>query len=175
MTALGLMALMAGFPAATMGVEPPLPKAIVQENEDIYISADEVITELESGKTLFEGNVRVSQGQSVITADRMIVYYRKAEGDPDKLAVGESIQKIIARGNVEINYENLIAFTDKAVYMADAKVLTLSGTNTKVISGKSSITGSKFILSLTDGGLSIRGRNGQRVRALVFPGKGDLF
>ncbi len=168
---------MAGFPTAITGAETPSQAVIFKEDQEIHIKADEVIADLESGETQFLGNVRVSQGQSVITADRMNVYYRKSEGnsDPNKLAIKESIHKIIARGNVEINYENIIALSEEAVYMADSKILTLSGADSKVISGTNRITGSKFVLSLGNGGLSVEGGDGQRVRALVFSGAGDLF
>lgn len=177
MAAFGLLALIAGAPTALMGVETPSSAVFLKTNQKIHIKADEVIADLESGETQFLGNVRVSQGQSVITADRMNVYYRKSEGNPDpnKLAIKESIHKIIARGNVEINYENIIALSEEAVYMADSKILTLSGADSEVISGTNRITGSKFVLSLANGGLSVEGGDGQRVRALVFPGEGDLF
>lgn len=177
MAAFGLLAIIAGAPTTLMGVEAPSTAAVFKAHQKIHIKADEVIADLESGETQFLGNVRISQGQSVIIADRMHVYYRKSEGNPDpnNLAIKESIHKIIARGNVEINYENIVALSEEAVYMADSKILTLSGAGSEVISGTNRITGSKFVLSLANGGLSVEGGDGQRVRALVFPGKGDLF
>jgi lipopolysaccharide export system protein LptA len=177
MAAFGLLAILVGAPTALMGTEAPSSAAFFKTNQNIHIKADEVIADLESGETQFLGNVRVSQGQSVITADRMLVYYRKSEGnsDPNNLAIKESIHKIIARGNVEINYENIIALSEEAVYMADSKILTLSGAGSEVISGTNRITGSKFVLSLANSGLSVEGGDGQRVQALIFPGKGDLF
>jgi lipopolysaccharide export system protein LptA len=169
------MVIMAGFPTAITAAETPSQAAIFKEDQEIHIKADEVIADLESGETQFVGNVRVSQGETMVTAERMNVYYRKPEGDPDKLDIKGSISKIVASGNVKINYEKIIALTEEAVYMADSKKLTLSGTNSKVISGANSITGPKFILSLAIGGLSVEGSDGQRVRALLFPGDGDLF
>ena len=177
-TVAGLV-FMAALPMASMDAESTSQAAILEENQDIHIRADEVIADLETGETQFVGNVRVSQGQSVITADHMNVYYRKPEGDSNKPtsteAIKASIYKVIARGNVKINYENIIAFSDEGVYTADSKLLTLTGADSKVISGTNSITGTKFVLSLASGGLTVEGSDGQRVRALVFPGKGDLF
>jgi lipopolysaccharide export system protein LptA len=175
----GWLTFMAAAPMASMDAESMSQAAILEENQDIHIKADEVIANLETGETQFVGNVRVTQGQSVITADHMTVYYRKSEDNPNnpasREAIKESIQKIIARGNVKINYENMIALSEEAVYMADSQLLTLTGKQAKVTSGPHSLTGSKFILSLASNALTVEGSQGQRVRATVFPGKGDLF
>ena len=171
--------LMAAAPMASMDAEAASQAAILNENQDIHITADEVIAHLETGETQFVGNVRVAQGESVITADHMTVYYRKSEDNSknpaSREAIKESIHKIIARGNVKINYENIVALSDEAVYMADSQLLTLTGTQAKVTSGPNKLTGSKFILSLASNGLSVEGSEGQRVRATVWPGEGNLF
>jgi lipopolysaccharide transport protein LptA len=175
MVIFGLMGFFAGLPATIPGAEPPPQTVFLKANQEIYIKADEVIANLDSGETRFLGNVKISQGQTVVTAERMNVYYRKPESDLKKLNLKASIYKIVARGNVRINYENIVALTDEAVYMADSKSLTLSGTGSKVISGANSITGPKFVMSLENGSLIIEGSNQQQVRALIFPGDADLF
>ncbi len=175
MVTFGLTGFFAGFPTAIPGAEPPPQTGLLKANQEIHIKADEVIANLDSGETRFVGNVKVSQGQTVVTAERMNVYYHKTEGDIKNLDLKGSIYKIVASGDVRINYENIVALTDEAVYMADSKSLTLSGSGSKVVSGSNSITGPRFIMSLESGSLVIEGSGQQQVRALIYPGEADLF
>jgi lipopolysaccharide export system protein LptA len=175
MLAIGLMGFLAGFPGAMPGAGASPRMFHLEAHQEIHIQADEVIADLDSGETRFEGHVKISQGQTTVTTDRMKVYYRKTGGDLKNLDLKASIYKIAASGNVKINYENMVALTDEAVYMADSDSLTLSGTDSKVISGANSITGPKFIMFLESGSLIIEGGGGQRVQALIFPGGAGLF
>ncbi len=170
----GLIGFCAGYPVAAPGADPPLPAVFFKADQKIHIKADEVVANLDSGETRFLGNVKISQGQTVVTADRMDVYFTKPEGDIANLDLNASLKKIVARGDVRINYENVVALTDKAVYMADSNSLILSGRGSKVTSGANSITGPRFVLSLESGSLTIEGSNQQRVQALIFPDGADL-
>ena len=175
MVTFGLAGFFTDFPAPAPGAEPASQTVFFKANQKIHINADEVVVNLDSGETRFVGNVKISQGQTAVTAERMNVYYRKTEGDSKNLDYKASIYKIVAGGNVRINYDNLVALTDKAVYMVDSQVLTLTGTDSKVISGANSITGPKFVVSMEKGSLVIEGNGQQQVRALIFPGEADLF
>ena len=171
----GLIGFCAGYPVAAPGADPPSAAVFFKADQKIHIKADEVVANLDSGETRFLGNVKISQGQTVVTADRMDVYFTKPEGDIANLDLNASLKKIVARGDVRINYENVVALTDKAVYMADSNSLILSGRGSKVISGANSITGPRFIMSLESGSLTIEGSNQQRVQALIFPDGVDLY
>ncbi len=170
----GLIGFCAGFPGAAPGADPPSAAVFFKDDEKIHIKADEVVANLDSGETRFFGNVKVSQGQTRVTADRMDVYFTKPEGDIKNLDLNASLKKIVARGRVRIHYENIIALTDKAIYMADSNSLTLSGRGSKVSSGANSITGPRFIMSLESGSLTIEGSDQQQVQALIFPDGVDL-
>ncbi len=175
MITFGLAGFFTAFQVPAPGAEPTSQTAFFKPNQKIHIHADEVIVNLDSGETRFVGNVRISQGQTAVTAERMNVYYRKTEDDIKNLDFKASIYKIVASGNVRINYDNIVALTDKAVYMADSNVLTLSGTASEIISGANRITGPKFVVSLEKGSLVIEGNSQQQIRALIFPDEADLF
>ena len=89
--------------------------------------------------------------------------------------VKNSIKKIIATGDVKIRTEDLIAFTEEAVYETKTGTLTMTGTNSRVLSGKNSITGSTFIVSRENGDLIVEGSRQDRVQAVLFPGEKSLF
>ena len=171
----GLIGFWAGYPGAAPGADPPSAAKFFKTDEKIHIKADEVVANLDSGETRFLGNVKISQGRTMVTAERMDVYFTKPEGDVRNLDLNASLKKIVARGHVRINYENVVALTEKAIYMADSNSLTLSGKDSKVISGANSITGPRFVMSLESGSLTIEGSDQQRVQALIFPEGADLY
>ena len=144
-------------------------------NKEIHIKADKVIADLDAGETEFIGNVRGSQDKTVVTAERMIVYYRDLKYDKKNPVIKESIKKIIAKNNVRISFDNIIALTEEAVYIIDSKILTLSGINSKVLSKLNSITGSKFTFFRTTGELIVEGSKQHQVQVLFFSGTKGFF
>lgn len=141
------------------------------EKDKIHITANTLISESESRFAEFSGNVRALQGGTVITADRLKIYYRQAEkssGNPT--AAGTAIEKIVATGNVKITFEDKVAVTQQAVYLPETRVLMLSGANSKVTSGKDSVSGEKITFNRTDGRIKVESGPDQRVEAVFHSG-----
>ena len=139
---------------------------IDKANKEILIKADKLIADLDAGETEFLGNVRVTQDKTVITAERIKVYYRDLRYGKNNKINKESITKIIAKNNVTISFDNMMALTEEAVYLTGSEILTLTGINSKVISGPNSITGSKFTFFRTTGELIVEGSTQHQVQAL---------
>ena len=78
------------------------------------------------------------------------------------------MKKIIATGNVKISSEKYHAEADKAEYDTAAKTVVLSGENSKVISGKNSITGSKITLNQESGQVKVESSGAKRIKAEFF-------
>ena len=87
------------------------------------------------------------------------------------LAGDESINKIVADGNVQIKFDNRVAVTQQAVYITETRVLVLSGADSKVISGNNSISGKKITVYRTDGRIQVEGDKEERVEAVLYPGE----
>ncbi|MBF0224847.1 MAG: hypothetical protein HQK76_05265 [Desulfobacterales bacterium] len=119
-------------------------------NKNIYISADKLVTDLNSKVAEFTGNVKASQENTTIVADKMTIYY---SNDPTKKQNSneDSIKRIEIIGKVKISFDNTVATSDKAVYIAETKVFELTGPNSKVTNGNNYITGEKISLYRTDG------------------------
>jgi lipopolysaccharide export system protein LptA len=164
----------AGLPAST-GMARPREPVQVEESQKIHIKADKVIADLDGGEAIFVGNVRITRGLTKVTSDRMYVYYKDIDNKNKNGEVKNSIRKIIATGNVKIHTEDMIAFTDEAVYITKTETLTMSGSNSRVISGDNSITGSTFIVSRANGNIIVEGSNHDQVQAVLFPGEKNLF
>jgi len=114
-------------------------------NDDpIQITADQLISNNEKKYAEFIGNVRATQADFVITSDKLRIYYQgdllnkesKSNQNDDML------KKIVATGNVKITSSQYDAESDRIEYDTASMTITMTGENSKVISGKNSISGS---------------------------------
>ena len=169
---IGIAALTAPGLIAAARAQQALPAGINQ-TEKIKISADNLTVDNESRFAEFSGSVKAQQGDTVILADTLRIFYKSGIDDGGKKSSGEdAIEKIVANGNVKIRFENRVAVSDEAVYITSTQKLTLSGPNTKITSGNDSISGSKITLYRNDGRINIESNEADRVEAIFYPGKG---
>lgn len=141
---LGLLILMLCLGPSMLLAEESNPEKVTTP---IEIAADQVVTDSTAHTAEFSGNVTATQGQTKITADRLILYY----GSPKKGLKNESmndINKIEAIGQVRILLDNRVAVSDQAIYTTFDRQLILRGRRPKSLKarmkfqeGKSSLTG----------------------------------
>ena len=142
------------------------------EDVPILITADQLVSNNEEKYAEFIGNVKAAQADFVITADTLRIYY---EGDlldtEEKTSRNDDmLKKIVATGNVKIRSDQYNADTENAEYDTQTLTIILTGENSKVFSGKSSITGSKIILHRKDGRVKVLGGKKKRVEATIYSG-----
>lgn len=138
--------------------------------QKILITARQLVTNTTTRLAEFKGEVRVRQGETVIDADNLKIHY--TGGPQEKTSPGpegESIEKIVAEGNVKIQMDNRIAFADHAVYTTADSILVLTGKAPRLTSGSNSITGSKITFFRADGRVTVEGSQDSRVEAVLFP------
>jgi lipopolysaccharide export system protein LptA len=71
---------------------PPLPGAALAQGErslPIHIEADSALLDDQRGTSVYRGNVRITQGQTVITADQVTVH-----------APGRVVEHLVAEGDL---------------------------------------------------------------------------
>jgi len=137
------------------------------KTEKTHITADKLVIEIDSDKAEFIGNVKAVQGTTVITSDRLNILYQKDTADTKDNTKGkESIKEIIATGNVKILFDDKIAYSQHAVYIANTGIFTLTGPGSKIESGNNSISGSKIIFFRDDGHVKIESNRSNRVEAI---------
>ena len=145
------------------------PQTDPTDNEPIQIVADELISYNDEKYAEFVGNVKVTQGNLTITSDKLIVHYEGELLETDNKSGDEEIlKKIIAVGNVIIDSEDYHAEADRAEYDRTAKTVMLTGKNTKAVSGKNSITGSKITYHQESGQVRVESSGTKRIKAEFF-------
>ena len=141
----------------------------LKENKKIYITADKLIADSEAKCAEFIGNVRAVQEDTVITADRLKIFYKKVEDNNKNLTSDEgSIEKIISSGNVKINFDDKVAVAEHAVYTSETGVLVLTGPNSKVTSGTNFVSGEKITIYRAEDRMTVESGNEKRVEAVFY-------
>ena len=147
----------------------------------IHIEADRMESDQKKEAVVFAGNVEAKQGDMVIRADEMTVFYQAEQEDEETgkqqapasagvAAGGKSIRKLFAKGNVKIVKEGWIASGDMVDYFAEERKVLLTG-NTKVWQDNNMVSGETVTIFL-DEGKSIVERSpeeGERVKAFFYP------
>jgi lipopolysaccharide export system protein LptA len=147
---------------APPGEEKPVPDRISMESDKAVINRSERMIEL-------EGNVKVSQGETVITSNLIKLYLKEgAKLDVPQKSGENAIEKIVATGNVIFKLEIGTAYSDKAEYAASTKLLVLTGKDPKFISGENTITGSKITVNRASGTVTFEGGGKSRVEAVIY-------
>ena len=167
--ATAMLLVLAGLPAALQAQQRPLASPL-NSREPIQITADTMEADNRDRTFAFRGNVKVVQGQTVITSERLKVWYRGGEEAP-ATAAGETgrIQDIEAEGNVEILFDGRTATSDKARYSAEDETLTLLGDQATIIDGPNTISGAKITLYRAQDRITVEGGSKKRVEAFFFP------
>lgn len=150
------------------------PSKPTEQEKPIHIISDRLEADNESNVAEFIGNVRATQGTTVITSDRLKVYYKGSADQIEAAGPGEeSIQKIVSTGHVVIYFDNRVAKAENAVYIAESRILILTGPKSTLTSGKNIVTGEKITLYRNDGKIHVESGRDGRVEATFFStGKG---
>jgi lipopolysaccharide export system protein LptA len=169
-----LILLTLALPPRLFSAEPPAAGS--QEDAPVQtkirITADKLESDHEMKLVEFTGNVVATEDDVVIEADRMKVFYTPGEGE--SVEAGR-IDKIISEGNVKIIFDGATktASAEKAVYLAQTKVLELSGGEPQVRSGKNVIRGKKITVFQNENRSLVEGDDGAQVEATLFVEEGE--
>jgi lipopolysaccharide export system protein LptA len=146
----------------------------VNDNSSIQIKSDNLVAYNEASYAEFTGNVSAIQGTTLITSDKLKIYYSKASENKGKKDTGEeSIKKVVATGNVVIRSENRTAYTSMAEYTPASKVVVLSGPGSTVTSGNSSVSGEKITFYVNEDRVIVERSKEKQVEAVFYSGELD--
>jgi lipopolysaccharide transport protein LptA len=141
-------------------------------SEKTRITADRLLVDSNGKYAEFVGDVRLIQAGTVITANTLKIFFT---GGLDTVgnasAAKESIKRIIAKGDVRIQLDDGVMVAQQAEFISETNTYILLGEDSKLIRGKSSVSGSKITFTRTDGRITVEGSETKRVEAVIFQGK----
>jgi len=97
----------------------------LDSNKPIEIAADSLEVLQEKNMAIFSGAVEALQGNIILRAARMVVYYR--QGDEQASAAFGAVKRIEVERNVSFATPNESAKAAKGIYNVDKQTITLIG------------------------------------------------
>lgn len=135
--------------------------------QPIHVVSDTLEVDNQAHVAEFSGNVTATQGDTIITADHLKIYYGQNRPKTAK-SPASSINKIVAQGNVVIHFGKQAAQADQAVYTTQNRILVLTGKSASITNGKDSVSGSKITLYRAEDRIKVESSKGSKVKAVVF-------
>lgn len=119
----------------------------LSRDKPIQIESDQLQVQDEKGTATFSGNVKVVQGDTVMQAGFMTVYYARDGGG--SAATGSSqIDRIDVRDKVYIRSDDQEATADRGVFNMKSEVVELTGKQVVLSQGGNVLVGCKLTVFL---------------------------
>jgi lipopolysaccharide export system protein LptA len=134
----------------------PKPSGLSKNSkEPIAIEADALEVFDKEQRAIYTGNVIVTQGDTVMKAKKMVIFYDKPAETAGAAAstsadADTTIRRVEADGDVVIIDKDQIATGDKGIYENATDTVTLTG-NVALSKGQNVTKGSKLVYNLGNG------------------------
>lgn len=126
------------------------------EQQPIHITANTLDVNHAKGQAIFQGNVKITQGDVVLTANRVEAQYTAAP------------TTLVATGDVALTRGTERATGDKAIYNPNTQTLTLTGNRVVLQRGPSQLVGDNLTYNLSNQMARVT-RQGGPVEATFLP------
>ncbi len=162
--------LTAALPLAAPALSQSAPTTRHDSSQPIEITADALEVQQNKQIATFSGNVNALQGEMLLRAETVTVYYRPQSGSA---AVQGAISRIDAVGQVFFSSPGQTAQGDTGLYDVDKSIIVLNG-NVVLTREENVIRGNRVVLNLATGRSKVEGAagtKGGRVKGLFVPSK----
>lgn len=135
------------------------------DREPIQIEAKELKVQDKDQSAVFSGDVHVTQGDSVLKTQRLVVYYAGSATD----GVQQRISKLEASGRVYIASRDQTATGEQATFDMNRQVMIMTGDEVVLSQGPNVVVGSKLTVNLKTGQADLEAPKSGRVKVLIQP------
>jgi len=144
-----------------------------QSDEPIEITSNRMEAFNEKKLIVFSGNAIAKQGNKVLKADQLNLYYKKEPDKKVKIGTTETegtgdLEKVEAKGNVSLTQGGRTATGDEAIYLRDSGKVIMTG-NPVLSEGKNSIKGDRVIVFLNEDRGVVESNTKKQVKAIIYP------
>ena len=135
-------------------------------DEPIQIESDRLDIDDNSSSAVFNGNVNVVQGDTLLKSGKMIVYYA---GGGSVTAGATDIEKIEVSGSVVLQSGNQTSTADRGLFNMVAQTLVLTGKKVVLSQGDNILVGCKLTVKMQTGDARIDSCKNERVIFQIDP------
>lgn len=145
--------------------------------EPIRIDSDRLDAYNDQRMVVFSGNAVAVQGDKVIKADKLLLYYKKKEGEAKKGAIKDvgrtgDLDRIEAKGKVVVTQGERVVTGEEAVYFQDSQKIVVTG-NPVMREKKNVIRGDRIVVFVKENRGMVESPQNKRVSATVYPSEKD--
>lgn len=171
LAACALAALAAAPAAAQEAATGRLQGLSLNSGLPIQIESDRLEVLDGESKAIFDGNVNVSQGPTLLKAGKMTVFYAN-DGSGGSAATGSAaIDRLEVEDKVYIKSDTQVATGDRGTFDMTTEVLVLSGKEVVLSEGKNVLVGCKLTVNMKSGRAQVEGcKERGRVMMSIQPG-----
>ena len=146
---------------------------ISKSDEPMEITSNKMEAFNEKKLVVFSGNAKVTQGQNILKADKLLLYYKKNPDKKEKIGSIDTdrtgdLEKIEAIGNISLTQGKRVATGDEAIYYRDSNKVILTG-NAVLNEGKNSVKGDRVIVFLNENRGVVESNTQKQVKAIIYP------
>ena len=125
-------------------------------DKPIQIESDRLEVLDGESKAVFDGNVNVSQGPTLLKAGKMIVFYA-TQGEGSAATGSSNIERLEVEDKVYIKSNTQVATGDTGTFDMASEVLTLSGKEVVLSEGENVLVGCKLTVDMKSGRAQVEG------------------
>ena len=129
--------------------------------QPLRITSQQLEADNKNQVILFTGNIIARQGDLVIHADTVRVYYEKGEE-------GNEVREVVATGNVKVHQGDRVATGQKAQFLNKEQKIILTG-QPRVWQGKDMVSGEKITVLLEEDKSLVESGPDRRVEVILYP------
>lgn len=174
-----ILGLLAMSPAQAQQGAPLDGIKLSDSKDPVGIDADKLEMRDKDGVAVFTGNVSVKQGDILLRAGRMQVFYSKANGADDKSKSGigglsgsglsaGGIEKLKVDGKVYLKSGTQVATGDEGVYDSKTQTMVLTGKKVVLSDGDNIASGCKLTANTQTGKAFLESCKGQSGRVSII-------
>jgi lipopolysaccharide export system protein LptA len=149
-----LVFLALAFPAQAQESSMPMSGLQLSSDEPIQIESDRLEVRDKENLAIFTGNVSVVQGESLLKAGRMIVYYMN---NGSAAAGTTAIDHLEFSETVYLQSEDQVATGDAGTFDMKTSIFVLTGKQVVLTQGESVLVGCKLVANTKAGTAKVDG------------------
>lgn len=142
----------------------------LSSDEPVQVEGDRLEMRENEGIAIFDGNVSVIQGETVLRTGRLVIHY-DTSGGTEAVGTGQAaIERLEVSNGVNIQTGEQVATGEAGTYDMRSEVLTLTGKRVTLSEGGNVATGCKLTVTMANSRAQLEGCGGaSRPTVLIQP------
>lgn len=159
---------------AERGVVGRMSGLTMSGNQPIQIESDRLEVLDTENRAIFTGNVNVTQGDTLMKAGKMTVFYVGKGGQGTAVTGSANIERLEVQDKVYIKSKDQVATGDRGTFEMATEILTLAGREVVLSQGTNVLVGCQLVVHMKTGRAEVEGCKGGggngRVIMSITPG-----